>query len=190
MLDSGCRGTLCSGDERSVRSGCDTFGFGRDRQAEWRFQEELRRDCRSHSLPAFDKCSSASIVLVASLDGRYRTCVGLLVAMNEIDNTAREMNMGSKDAIRAIPAGPTRSSLPLKIRAPTIDELSGLSGLCFRSKSSLGLRRGLHESMFAARYGSRPILDFNSTRSVKTSAAWRRSPSATIGGWMEWSRPQ
>jgi hypothetical protein len=28
--------------------------------------------------------------------------------------------------------------LPLKIRAPTIDELSGLSGLCFRSKAVWG----------------------------------------------------
>src|SRR5882757_610534 len=67
---------------RYVRSGRDTFGLGRDRQTEWRFQEELRGDCRSHSLPAFDKCCSASIILVAGCDGKYRSCVGLLVAMN------------------------------------------------------------------------------------------------------------
>jgi hypothetical protein len=33
------------------------------------------------------KCCSASIVLVASLDDKHRSCVGLLVAMNK--STAR-----------------------------------------------------------------------------------------------------
>jgi GNAT superfamily N-acetyltransferase len=37
-----------------------------------------------------------------------------------------------------VPSTPRRSSLPLKIRAPTIDELSGLSDLCFRSKAVWG----------------------------------------------------
>src|ERR1700736_5582416 len=55
---------------RYVRSGCDTFGFGRDRQAERRFQEELRLGYRSHSLPAFDKCCSASVVFLANFDSQ------------------------------------------------------------------------------------------------------------------------
>jgi hypothetical protein len=41
------------------------------------------------------RSSSASIVLVASLDGSHRSCVGVLVTMNEIDNTARQMCIGS-----------------------------------------------------------------------------------------------
>ena len=69
---------------RYVRSGRDTFGFGRDRQAEWRFQEELRLDCRSHSPPGFDKCCSASLVFLANFDSKYRSCVGLMVAVNKI----------------------------------------------------------------------------------------------------------
>src|ERR1700704_1081772 len=69
---------------RYVGSGCDTFGFGRDRQAERRFQEELRLDCRGHSLPGFDKCCSASVVFLAIFDSKYRSCVGLMVAGNKI----------------------------------------------------------------------------------------------------------
>jgi hypothetical protein len=79
---------------RYVRSGCDTFGLGRDRQAEWRFQEELRLDCRSHSLPTFDKCCSASAVLVANFDSKYRNGVGLMVAMNKISKMPRKINVG------------------------------------------------------------------------------------------------
>jgi hypothetical protein len=45
-------------------------------------QEELRRSRRGYSLLALDKCSAASIVLVASLDGGCRECSRLLVAMN------------------------------------------------------------------------------------------------------------
>jgi hypothetical protein len=74
---------------RYVGSGCDTFGFGRDRQAERRFQEELRLDCRSHSLPAFDKCCSASVVFLANFDNKYRSCVGLMVAVNKISKMPR-----------------------------------------------------------------------------------------------------
>jgi hypothetical protein len=74
---------------RYVGSGCDTFGFGRDRQAERRFQEELRLDCRSHSLPAFDKCCSASVVFLANFDSKYRSCVGLMVAVNKISKMPR-----------------------------------------------------------------------------------------------------
>ena len=54
----------------SVRSGCDTFGLGGNRQTQRRFQKELRR--RSHSLSALDKCSAASIILVASLGPVYQ----------------------------------------------------------------------------------------------------------------------
>jgi hypothetical protein len=32
---------------------------------------------------------------MASLDGSHRSCVGVLVTMNEIDNTARQMSIGS-----------------------------------------------------------------------------------------------
>jgi hypothetical protein len=79
---------------RYVRSGCDTFGFGRDRQAQRRFQEELRLDCRSHSLPAFDKCCSASVVFLANFDSKYRCCVGRMVAVSKIGKMPRKMNVG------------------------------------------------------------------------------------------------
>ena len=69
---------------RYVRSGRDTFGFGRDRQAERRFQEELRLECRSRSLPAFDKRCSASVVFLANFDSKYRSCVGLMVAVTRL----------------------------------------------------------------------------------------------------------
>jgi hypothetical protein len=79
---------------RYVRSGRDPFGFGRDRQAERRFQEELRLDCRSRSLPAFDKRCSASVVFLANFDSKYRSCAGLMVAVNKIGKMPRKMNVG------------------------------------------------------------------------------------------------
>jgi hypothetical protein len=55
---------------------------GGDRQTQRRLPEELRLAYRGFPLPAFDKCSSVSIVLVASLDGGYRRYDGLLAAIN------------------------------------------------------------------------------------------------------------
>jgi hypothetical protein len=57
------------------------YRFGGDPQTQRRLQKELRRNCWSYSLLALDKCCAASIVLVASLDGSCRRCVGLLVEM-------------------------------------------------------------------------------------------------------------
>ena len=71
---------------RQCQIGCDTFGFGGNRQTKRRFQKELRPSCRSHSLPALDKCSATSIILVASLVGSCHGRVGHLVAMNHSDN--------------------------------------------------------------------------------------------------------
>src|SRR5258708_33669505 len=62
---------------RYVGSGCDTFGFGRDRQAERRFQEELRLDSLGHSLPMFEKCCAASVFFFAIFYSKYRSCVGV-----------------------------------------------------------------------------------------------------------------
>ena len=58
-------------------------GPGGNRQTQRRFQKELRRSCRSHSLPALDKGSAASIILVAPC-GSSHGRGGLLVAMNDV----------------------------------------------------------------------------------------------------------
>src|SRR5882757_11093143 len=55
---------------RHVRSGCNTFGLGRDRQTEWRFQEEFPRvlslhcwELRWSTRRRFDPSSSPSATL-------------------------------------------------------------------------------------------------------------------------------
>jgi hypothetical protein len=47
------------------------------------------------AISALDKCSAASIILVASLVGSSRSCVWILVAMNNIGDSARGMNRWS-----------------------------------------------------------------------------------------------
>ena len=47
------------------------------------------------AISALDKCSAASIILVASLVVSSRGCVWILVAMNNIGDSARGMNRWS-----------------------------------------------------------------------------------------------
>jgi len=43
---------------------------------------------------AFDKCCSASVVFLANFDSKYRSCVGLMVAVNKTSKMPRKMNVG------------------------------------------------------------------------------------------------
>jgi hypothetical protein len=103
ISNRGCRETLVRRRAVGMSDRDATHSDLVDIAKQTRFQEELRRNCRSHSLPPLDKCCSAAIVLVASLDDKYRSCVGLLVAMNKSTARRDERRSARREGCSSLP---------------------------------------------------------------------------------------